>query len=292
MKDLSSIIDNEYRKILAKEIPLAEYIPSEEMYISIIKSIRRRILFRRVVFVAAVVCPIVFLLYSAFYMHENYGIFDKSRSEYLVESGCGDRVQTVFQDGSKVHLNAGSQLRYPDKFGIDSREVYLDGEAYFEISPDSKRPFVVNFSDGSVRVYGTKFNLKAYSGDEDFVVSLDEGSVKVSIAGSEYAMVPSDILVCNRKTGNVTVFHENNPAKNSIWRHNLISFRNGTVNQVFTQLSRIYGVDFVFQGDIPDYKFTFTTEKESLSHILSELELISSLKFERVNEKEVIVTNR
>ena len=275
MKELSSIIDSEYRKILVKETPLAEFIPSEEIWISIMKSIRRRVFFRRTLAVAAAVCSFALLSYTVWYMHVNYGVFDKNVNEYFVESSAGDRIQTIFQEGSKVYLNSGSVLKYPDKFGLDSREVFLDGEAYFEVAPDSKRPFVVRFADGSVRVYGTKFNLKAYSEDEEMVVSLEEGSVKVTTPGDEYMMQPSDILVYNRKFGNVNIFHDGDPARNSLWKHNLISFREGTLRQVLAQLSRIYGVEFVLPDDVPDCKLTFTTEKESLSHILDELELIS-----------------
>jgi ferric-dicitrate binding protein FerR (iron transport regulator) len=291
MKDLSSIIDSEYRKILVEETPLAGFIPSEEMWISIMKSIRRRVFFRRTLAVAAAVCSFALLSYTVWYMHVNYGLFDKNVNEYFVESGTGDRIQTIFQEGSKVYLNSGSILKYPDKFGLDSREVYLDGEAYFDIAPDSKRPFVVRFADGTVKVYGTKFNLKAYSEDEEIVVSLEEGSVKVSALGDDYMMKPSDILVYDRKIGVVNIFHDSDPVKNSLWKHNLISFRDGTLAQVLTQLSRIYGVDFVLQGEIPDYKLTFTTEKESLSHILEELELISSLTFSFTSDKVVTVTN-
>jgi ferric-dicitrate binding protein FerR (iron transport regulator) len=224
-------------------------------------------------------------------MHVNYGLFDKNVNEYFVESGAGDRIQTIFQEGSKVYLNSGSTLKYPDKFGLDSREVYLDGEAYFDIAPDSKRPFLVKFAYGVVKVYGTKFNLKAYSEDEEIVVSLEEGSVTVSALNDEYVMKPSDILVYDRNIGVVNIFHDSDPVKNSLWKHNLISFRDGTLAQVLTQLSRIYGVDFVLQGEIPDYKLTFTTEKESLSHILEELELISSLTFSFTSDKVVTVTN-
>ena len=94
-----------------------------------------------------------------------------------------------------------------------------------------------------------------------------------------------------RNIGVVNIFHDSDPVKNSLWKHNLISFRDGTLAQVLTQLSRIYGVDFVLQGEIPDYKLTFTTEKESLSHILEELELISSLTFSFTSDKVVTVTN-
>ena len=292
MKDLSSIIDSEYRKILNKETPLAEFIPSEEMWISIMKSIRRRVIFRRSLLVACTIFSIVFLSHAAWYMHVNYGLFDKNINEYFVESGTGDRVQTIFQEGSKVYLNSGSILKYPDKFGLDSREVYLDGEAYFDIAPDSKRPFVVRFADGTVKVYGTKFNLKAYSEDEEIVVSLEEGSVKVSALGDDYMMKPSDILVYDRKIGVVNIFHDSDPVKNSLWKHNLISFREGTLRQVLAQLSRIYGVDFVLQDDILDYKLTFTTEKESLSHILEELEIITSLNFIFTTDKVVNVTKK
>ena len=161
MKDWSSRIDEEFDKILFQESPLAEDIPSEEMYASISKSIRRRKAGRIAGGAAAIAVPIVFLICSGWYLQNSYGIFDTSAKEYVVEAGVAETVQAVFQEGSRVYLNAGSKLVYPEKFGLKSRDVRLDGEAYFEVSPDSRKPFVVDFESGSVRVYGTKFNVKA-----------------------------------------------------------------------------------------------------------------------------------
>lgn len=290
MKDWSSRIDEEFDKILFQESPLAEDIPSEEMYASISKSIRRRKAGRIAGVAAAIAVPIVFLICSGWYLQNSYGIFDTSAKEYVVEAGVAETVQAVFQEGSRVYLNAGSKLVYPEKFGLKSRDVRLDGEAYFEVSPDSRKPFVVDFESGSVRVYGTKFNVKAYSAENKFVVSLDEGSVKVVTGQKEFMMVPSDVLVCDN--GRIAIHHGSDSGKNSLWRQSVISFREGTASEVFAQLSRMYGVDFVVQGFIPDYKFTFTTEKDSLKHILDELELISSLNFRYDGNARVIVSDR
>lgn len=72
-------------------------------------------------------------------------------------------MQIAFQDGTRVYLYPGSRLCYPDKFGLTERRVTLDGEAYFEVSKNSHRPFIVDLDKASIRVTGTSFHLQAYA---------------------------------------------------------------------------------------------------------------------------------
>ena len=117
-------------------------IPSEEVWRRIKKQIRRyrvrRMLFR----VAAVVLPFVLLLGLYYQVDSRVELFgDTGYEEIYVPKG--ERLQMMFQDGTKVYLNSDTRLRYPKKFGLDSREVELSGEAYFVVSKNEKRPFMV-----------------------------------------------------------------------------------------------------------------------------------------------------
>ena len=91
----------------------------------------------------------------------------------------GSRAQFTLSDGTAVTLNAGSKLKYDNRFGIKDRIVQLEGEGYFKVAKDTKRPFIVKTSHLNVMALGTAFNVKAYSDDKTIETTLVEGSVKI-----------------------------------------------------------------------------------------------------------------
>ena len=99
--------------------------------------------------------------------------------EYVVEVPDGAKSKITFPDGSIVWLNAGSKVKYDSNFAKASRKVELTGEGYFEVSKNKELPFVVSTGKLSVKVLGTKFNLKSYEEDSELKVTLKEGAVKV-----------------------------------------------------------------------------------------------------------------
>ena len=133
---------------------------------------RRRILFR----VAAVVIPVVLVLGVALRLDRQVGgIFSAAEyDEFVVDRGR--RTQCLFQDGSIAYLNSESKIIYPVKFGLFERRIRLEGEAYFKVEHNTRRPFVVEFEGGEIRVLGTSFNVKAYRGDDIVAVTLGRGT--------------------------------------------------------------------------------------------------------------------
>jgi ferric-dicitrate binding protein FerR (iron transport regulator) len=91
----------------------------------------------------------------------------------------GEKSQLILSDGTKVWVNAGSKLKFPDRFQKTSREVWLEGEAFFEVAKDKARPFYVRTSDINIKVLGTKFNVKAYSEEDIIETTLVEGLVSI-----------------------------------------------------------------------------------------------------------------
>ena len=111
----------------------------------------------------------------------------------------GERMQIAFQDGTRVYLYPGSRLCYPDKFGLTERRVTLDGEAYFEVSKNSHRPFIVDLDKASIRVTGTSFHLQAYACEPDITVELDEGQVDLLYGDRQaYSLRPGESLIYNK----------------------------------------------------------------------------------------------
>ncbi|MFR7808806.1 MAG: FecR family protein [Butyricimonas faecihominis] len=106
---------------------------------------------------------------------ESNTIKTRETEYYTINIPYGAEYNLVLSDGSKIYLNAGSTLRYPDQFIGDKREVFLTGEAYFEVKSDSLHPFIVHASDVAIRVLGTSFNVNAYAEGTWVKTTLVEG---------------------------------------------------------------------------------------------------------------------
>lgn len=127
----------------------------------------------------------------------NYTQVNEQPAQILVSIPRGQTYQITLNDGTEVWLNAGSRLSFPSRFTGDSRIVTLDGEAYFKVAKDEKRPFIVKTEQIATHVLGTEFNVKAYAGLESHV-TLVKGSVKVEIKDTqkEVLLYPGEDIAC------------------------------------------------------------------------------------------------
>lgn len=158
----------------------------------------------------------------------------------------GKHYNIKLSDGSTIHLNAGSQMRYPVNFVGSEREVWLAGEAYFEVTTSSK-PFKVHSGELTVRVLGTSFNLMAYDDEPIFETTLIDGSVQVEIEGEErdkqqVTLTPGRQAKFDIASGSVDVVRVNT-AKYTAWKDNLLIFDYETIEQISRKLSRWYDVE-------------------------------------------------
>ena len=195
---------------------------------------RRRILFR----VAAVVIPVVLVLGVALRLDRQVGgIFSAAEyDEFVVDRGR--RTQCLFQDGSIAYLNSESKIIYPVKFGLFERRIRLEGEAYFKVEHNTRRPFVVEFEGGEIRVLGTSFNVKAYRGDDIVAVTLDEGRVVLDGRSGSFELTPSEQLLYDRRSGEGRIVRVGDAMRYSIWKDDVILFRDTPLGEVLETLSR------------------------------------------------------
>ena len=162
------------------------------------------------------------------------------------------RVQEVnLPDGSKVWLNKGARLEYPEKFSTNERHVKLNGEGYFEVTKDPKRQFVVEGAGCCVRVFGTKFDFRTDHDTESNEVTLLEGSVGMrNDKTSETVMLtPGQKGVLNPKTGKIMV-SDVNAQLAAVWHDNLINFENAGIAEIATVLEQLYGMDVVIDRNV------------------------------------------
>ncbi|UGU14899.1 DUF4974 domain-containing protein [Sinomicrobium kalidii] len=159
----------------------------------------------------------------------------------------GKRFQVELSDGTVVHLNAGTELRYPVRFPADeAREVHLKGEAYFNVSEDKEHPFMVSAEELDVKVLGTEFNVSVYPEDEVTDVILVEGSVSLSLHEGEKEGVtvlsPGDkgTLYHTGKTMSVTQVSTN---IYTAWMNGELVFRSMPFNDILKKLERHYNIE-------------------------------------------------
>ena len=164
----------------------------------------------------------------------------------LLSTPRGGQYQVVLPDGTRVYLNADSKLRYPTRFTGNNRTVSLSGEAYFEVAPDMKKPFLVHVANKSwVEVLGTSFNINAYMDESVMQTTLVTGRIKVKGAGSKDSVIlkPGQQAVEAQRLSVRTADVE----KVLAWKNGMFNFEGLDFKTGMRQLARWYNVDLVFE---------------------------------------------
>lgn len=183
----------------------------------------------------------------------------------------GGQWQIVLSDGTKVWLNAASSLTYPVSFGsAKNRMVELKGEAFFEVSPNKAKPFIVKSATQTVEVLGTHFNINNYQDDGNTITTLVEGSVKVNSPLQKVVLKPNQQSVLSQ--GGIKV-QEADLLTALAWKNGKIEFRDADIQTIMKQISRWYDIDVAFKGEIPQRTFNGGISRQSnLSVLLKILE--------------------
>ncbi|MCI2083195.1 MAG: FecR domain-containing protein [Bacteroidales bacterium] len=263
--------------------------PSEEMDVDVVekafsevqskinkegdKANKRKRLLRRLGIAAAIAIPLISLGFSFIYTSNKLnGVKHSHMSECFVPMGS---VKTVrLPDGSSLTLNAGSVLIYPDKFTGHKREVYLNGEAVFEVAKDASHPFVVNASDFSVEVLGTVFDLSSYSDNDYSSVVLSRGSVRIHSDKGETLLGVNQKAEYSRKDGTMKVTLVN-AGDYLAWSRGSIILQGSSIGDIIKILERRYGVKvYCSESDkFADARITAKFESyQSLEDFLNVLE--------------------
>ncbi|MES1160648.1 MAG: FecR domain-containing protein [Bacteroidota bacterium] len=198
------------------------------------------------------------------------------------------QFQVVLPDGSKVWLNNASSLRYPTAFTGKSREVTLNGEAYFEIARDAAKPFVVRVNELAVNVLGTTFNIMAYNDEPLIKTTLLTGKISLAAGGKESFLSPAEQAVLSRE-GNWKILKGVDTDEAIAWQRGYFHFTHEDIEGVLRQLGRWYDVEVQFTIPVPDYTFDGEIGRDlSLSSILRHLEK-KDLHFQ-IDGKKLIVS--
>ena len=160
----------------------------------------------------------------------------------------GMECHIVLSDGTKVHLNAESQLTYPICFSDKERIVQVEGEAYFDVAPDKAHPFIVQTPHTSIRVTGTSFNVRAYADEEVESTTLISGAIEINSENEDYELIPNQHFVYDKNSRESTVSNVNTELYTS-WESGSFIFMNVPLENVMSYLSKWYGFTYTFEDD-------------------------------------------
>lgn len=198
----------------------------------------------------------------------------------------GGEYKLRLPDGTFVYLNSATRLKFPVSFAQDKREVYLSGEAYFEVSKDTSRPFYVLTDNIRVKVYGTTFNVNTQ--DKDFTRTvLAEGKIGINAIGQHEDIIlhPDQSALFNKQNGSISVQNVN-ARQYTAWKDGLFLFENEPLEKIMDKLSLWYDIN-VFYANESVRKICFTgymKRYEQIDLILKAIQSTVSVSFEIKNK--------
>jgi len=211
----------------------------------------------------------------------------------------GKKSFLVLDDGTKIWLCAGSRLAFPTRFTGKKREVYLEGEAYFEVTHIPDQPFFVNVREISLKVLGTRFYLSAYSSDEEIITVLLEGSVALNVnsslglSGKKVILKPGQKASFTRSNKIINVEQEADVEFYIAWTEGWFLFSKENLFTVFNKLERYYNVKFIYDKSFPsdDLISGKLDLKDSISDVLVTLSGLSKISY-KIENKNIYIERK
>jgi ferric-dicitrate binding protein FerR (iron transport regulator) len=255
----------------------------------------------------------------SWYLFNGRIVVNKGATVYNeITTPLGSRSTIKLPDGSKIILNAGSKLRYPLAFDKKKREVYLEGEAFFDVAKDKKHEFLVNTPYITIKVYGTQFDVKAYATDKTVETTLVRGKISVipklqadKTRKKEIVLKPNQRLVLYKKgnrdkdvsviagkrmseekRGNteppkLIISKKVDPDYYTSWKDGRLIIRSERLDQLAVKLERRYDVRIHFSNDeVKKYRFTGIIENETVEQVFDAIKTASKIHY-KIEERDI-----
>lgn len=210
-----------------------------------------------------------------------------------IRTNPGMITSMTLPDGTYVTLNSNSSITYPSRFDGDSRDIHLDGEAFFKVTKDTHHPFIVKTPQKAViKVYGTQFNVEAYAIDEKITATLVEGSIAMAYENpksnwAEQEILPGQEIVYTATQQHIKVAQADVEVSTS-WKDGKLIFRDTPFKEVLRMLSKRFDVDFVVKNPkCYEASFTGLLEKQRLERILEYISVSSTIKFKYAESNDI-----
>ena len=260
--------------------------------------------FKRPALVLTLIVSVI-LLITTHFLNNYLPVSKEERIEVI--AGKGTRKEFTLPDGTIVLLNGDSRISYDsDMLDNKQRNVSLTGEAFFKVAHDKIHPFIVKTSKVAIKVLGTEFNIRDYSGDEESETTLMKGSVELTVNGSthqkfilkpseKFAMVKKTQILGVQKNSSVLTIENISPVKfggneyieEISWTENKFVFQNESFEELIPRLERWYNVQIVLQDPkIRSYRFTGIFINENIIQALEAMKLIKPFNY-KLTENEI-----
>ena len=213
----------------------------------------------------------------------------------------GETAKFTFADQSRVQLNAGSSIRFPKQFGKEKREVYLEGEAYFQVADNKQKPFVVHATGLDIKVLGTAFNVRSYP-DEDIVeTTLEEGQLEVSASkkgGKEkmaWRLNKNEQFIYFNKADSSQLNRNVNTGIYTSWKEGHYKFQKIKLGRLIKSLERLYEVELRFENDkLKNLTYSGSFFKDEPINIVLNMVEMSSKEVEvnKLDNKQFLITQK
>jgi ferric-dicitrate binding protein FerR (iron transport regulator) len=226
---------------------------------------------------AGLLMVVVWFLYPRYHM--------TSDQQYVVAKAAAAKTTVVYlADGSKVTLNSGSSLRYPNSFGSSRREVYLEGEAYFEVKHNPEKSFLVHTGKVTTTVLGTSFNVAAYNSMPTVAVTVITGKVGVNNGEKKGTVLlsPKQRATLNTRSYSIAVDSVGNLSDAIAWTNGKLVFSGVALDEVCLKLGYHFGTEVSFDNTLKsDMKITGSFSRQPLSSIVEAICELSNTRYKR-----------
>lgn len=207
----------------------------------------------------------------------------------LVEADAGNQQTQLLADGSTVYLNGDSRLKYKINSEASERQLYLEGEAFFDVARDEAKPFVIGLENSEVQVLGTSFNIKAYPEDGQISTSVITGRVAFEASKSEsLILIPGNKGVLDKDKNSIAKLDVDN-SMDVAWMEKALNFENTSLSELAKSLYRMYGVKVkLTDGSLKNLKITAKFKNENIDEIFKILEMTNEFSY-RIEDDVVMI---
>lgn len=246
--------------------------------------------------IAAIIafCIVSFAVYQTF-LSDKVANKDDMTDWKVLQTPKKGRSKIFLEDGTQVTLNSGTQLKYPAFFNGKNRNVYLNGEAFFDVKKDPEHPFIIHTQHMSIKVLGTAFDVKVYENDSFIETTLVRGLIQITLKdkpAEKIILKPNekfnlaDKTCVNYTITPLTYYNSkdsiNNSAIETAWLNDKLIFKNQTFVSIARDAERKYGVEIRFKDEQKKgYTFTGRFEKESIDELLNALRYIEKFNYKK-----------
>ena len=279
-------------KLLAKNAPeVFAHTSAEKVHNEISKEINKKLftqpsLYRWSVAAAVLLLVIGIASWGWFFSSPNPTMMNSTTQWLSASATQGETLTLTLPDGSTAILNSGSNLRYPATFARKKREVQLDGEAFFEVTSNPKKPFIVKTEILTTEVLGTSFNIEAFP-------SQNEARVRVQAGAQQCELHPSQQAVFHKTTQQIQV---QTVATNDFtdWKEGILRFRESSLPTVVQKIEKHYGVQIRLEVENAERCYlSGTFVKEDLNVVLKQLTFIhSGLNYEYIDSQHLVLKGK